>query len=244
MSSIISYNNSIYSSSQNSIFQYSTEGLFEDAVFHFDSLFHEKDASNYVSKLNNRVKDKYHALQNTQTSKPLYEENILNGYPGLRFNGINQFLQIDFDTDVSRAQPTTYFAVFSQNRLDTSGGQTSVLLGGDSNAGQSLADINNGFGYYAGSTWKTYTKTINPACFSVVLYGGSSYIRENGVLKLSGQNPGIADQSLTMFLGKFIYGSSHIHGHIDLFSVIMFDKILTQEKIDKIENYLIQKYAL
>ncbi len=90
-------------------------GEIQNPVFHYDAQdvnadnnFNNNPANNsriqtLVDKFNG-----YNANQNTQNNRPRLEENIINNFPAIRFNGTNQYFDIWNQADINNRNNPAY----------------------------------------------------------------------------------------------------------------------------------------
>lgn len=184
------------------------------------------------------------AVQVTAASQPAYVANQLNGYPVLRFDGVNDYLQ---NTSLVIGQPTTFFIVHTQNVIASNkkSGVFDSKVYGDPYTTRQLIDYNgieNWLGIYAGTSWLNYPKTAPFTQITTAVFNGAnSKIYENGVLKITG-NPG------TYTINGYYIGSSGLAAdrwyNGDVAEIIIYNRTLNDTELQMVYTYLKQKYAI
>ena len=237
MSKLAVHENKIYSLGDNAVYTIPTAILPLPTLWLRADAGIVKDGDDKVSQWQDQSGNNYHAEQETQANKPLLVSDDLNGKPVLRFDGANDFMQVDFQQ--SFAQPNTYFIV---GRVAASSGAPHPFVGG--NPGQIVSTLDSQtMGYYSGS-WRTYTKPspFDYHAFTAIFDGNNSQFYENGLLKLT-TNPGANAQSQIMFIGRYIASSTeYLNG--DIAEIIFYNSLLSDPQRQSVENYLINKYGL
>jgi PKD repeat protein len=178
----------------------------------------------------------YHATQLTSGNQPLFIDSVILHYPALRFDGINDRLQLNFGGSTLQ-QPITVFCLWNTSSY----GATKTAFDGI-NAGNRLllSTLDNNIRVFSGANLN-YPK-VHPFDFiltSVVFQQNNTLIYENSVLKNNGNT---GNNSLTgITLGAYYNGTFPLHG--DIAEFILFDSLLTEPERLQIETYIMDKYA-
>jgi hypothetical protein len=170
------------------------------------------------------------------TNPPSYRTNVVNGFPVVRFDGVNDKLQT---ASFPLAQPLTIFAVFRHSSLATTNktvfdGLTnlSAMLSGQVTGPQWIA--------FAGTNLFDGTADTNWHVATVVFNGGSSNIRIDGGPGVTG-NAGTATPS-GITLGSRGSGINFFVG--DIFEVTVYSSALSTTNINSVGAYLAARAGL
>ncbi len=179
-----------------------------------------------------------HLVQATAGIRPLVLPGLINGFPAIRFDGVDDFLKC---TAFTLNQPETVLAVFKVNAFGTAGvhdiawdgntagtmvlgsllaAQTSISAG---SAISNAAGVNAAYGYF--------TARYN---------GASSFFRNNGILLKSG-NAG-AGNAGGFTLGAL--GNNTRSMAIEFAEVQIYSTAISDSQIADIESYYKDKYGL
>ncbi len=185
----------------------------------------------------------HHLNQANTDAQPTVEDStILNNFPTVNFDGIDDFMEVDFGIEFE--QPNTIFIVFnSENTPNTAAG----VLDGITDHGimftlssdNTLATISNNS---TTSNQLKYDKTF-PFDFilSTIIYNGSnSILLENGEVKISGtlDNYSISD----LQIGRRTWLNTK-YSNISIAEFLFYDTVLNETDRQQIEAYLMSKYA-
>ena len=171
------------------------------------------------------------AIQSDANAQPTLVNNTLNGYPIVQFDGSNDYLLIN---TIAQSQPITAFVVWH----NTSGDGT-------------VWDATNRFLFrnYAGTGGITaqsgvdlsYSKSSPFTILSsVIYYGTSGYLYENGILKVSGNIGTTPINGLILGINPSLSGVA-LNGYIA--EIILYGSALTDANRKTVENYLHKKYT-
>lgn len=182
------------------------------------------------------------ATQSNAASKPLYKTGIFNGNPVLRFDGSNDFMDLDGFT--STAVQTLFAVVKSAN--PTKNYQRLVMVQ-DTNY-SSMVDVSGGvgtagMGIYAGgaSGVGAAFDTSAALVFSAVYNGASSKVLKNGVQLATG-TVGTGVSSL-FCLGSNYPDTTADNFQGDLAELIIYNSALSDANRQSVEAYLKTKYG-
>jgi hypothetical protein len=207
----------------------------------------EKDTSGYVGTWEDLSGAGNHAVQTNATNKPLWVDNVINGKPVIRFDGVNDFLSIPGLTGVMND-----FTVIYMLRPTSLNNYNQKLLATGA-WGQFVMHADANGGLYAGtdiatriepstSTYKrgNYSKDVFQRwvyTYHSVTGKGSIYIDDYNVPEPKTQT---APNNWSGFeLGE--NGSGTIHG--DITEIFIYDKALTDAERIHIISYLNTKYV-
>ena len=174
------------------------------------------------------------ATQAVVDNKPLYKVNIINGKPVVRYDGIDDLLDV---TTLAINQPDTIFIAVDldvvtggHHFFDTSGGARQLINGA-------------GWGMYAGTPLDGVgAPDTNPYILSAVFNGVSSALYANGTLKVSG-DAGANGLSGNIHICAGTGGADvAIDG--DVSEVIIYSSALSDANRMKVEDYLSAKWGI
>ncbi len=183
---------------------------------------------------NDESTNSYNLLQGNSNQQPTVISNALNGHSVVHFDGVNDYMQINFGTSYNT--PQTFFVVFKD--INTFYGKVYDGI----NSYNGLRYYNNYLATRIGGDLVGYSKSspfdfiINTGEFN----GSNSKIYENSVLKSSGYLPANTLSGLTIG-SSFEIGSKWFGG--DIAEIIMFNQILSPADRLNIELYLNSKYG-
>jgi hypothetical protein len=184
------------------------------------------------------------ALQITQSLKPQVVQNVVNGKPIVRFDGIGTYLSLP-DFASSFVQGEVFIVVKSTGtQVDVN---TLWLIGDDSIWNPSMYGASNGtiyenFGTRNQKLCGLPTQPLN----QFNLYNVSSQTSEF-VTRLDGQEQFRITSNTVFFpsapmLGGGVYGRHRFGG--DIAELIIFNRVLTPQERGRVEFYLTDKYSL
>ena len=179
-----------------------------------------------------------HLLQASAGQKPIVLPNLINGFPAIRFDGVDDYLKA---TAFTLNQPETMFLVFKNITYGTSGVHDIVADGntaGSMTVGSILAAST---GISAGSAIAV-AQGINNGVYGVSCFrwnGASSFIRNNGVEIKTG-NVG-ANNAGGLTLGAL--GNNTRATNIEVAELIIFSTAISTSQIQDIEGELKLKYG-
>jgi hypothetical protein len=202
-----------------------------------------KDSSNSVSQMNDLSGNNYHLQQPIAAKQPLWTDNQLNGKPVISFDGIDDFMTVNFGQTFE--QPNTFFIVFSS---ETAPNSAAGIFDGitDHGAVFTISSDNTLVAISSNSTTINqikYNKTspFNYILSSIIYNNTNSVLLENGVVKDSGilDNLGFSD----LQIGRRTWLNT-TYSKVNIAELIFYDRLLNSRERQYIENYLMNKYAL
>ena len=232
------------------------------------SLSDDDTVASYPSKAGNIT-----ASQSIALSRPIFKTNILNSLPIIRFDGLNDYL--DVGNSISRSNDWTIIGVFSVDNTTSSGavcGASDQFLDETTAWGtifvNGYTDVlpyvlnttprNGSLAYVFGddinvSEGETGAGILTASTFYIVAFTQTDgqaavNIRLNGTTKaitLIGSNTA-TDSAGTQYdfsIGRFGKNNSKYFDG-DLASLLVYDRSLSSSEISKTENYLADKYNI
>lgn len=183
-----------------------------------------------------------HFTNGTSGSQPVLQLSLLNGKPGIRFDGVDDDLRIASPNIV--AGPYTLASVYDyQGGLGTA---ARYLLGTSNNfivfTPGTGSGASNKIGYFD-SQWRDMgTRQTGIQIVTWVLGNGTGEIFRNGTSL--GTAPYI-DRAMSSTVGLGSNGVNY-NGPFksDIFEICLFDKVLTPSQRIKIERYFLKRYAI
>lgn len=207
----------------------------------------QRDGSNKISLVEDRTQYLRHLNQPTQANKPLFVASGINSLPCIRFNGVDQFLNMaDPTLSWLTASSFTIFYVATK----TAQASNSFVLGGQS-AG---TRANLATGYTAANTHKIVfgnddASTIVPLKTpgQPELYGISfnantleRRVKRNGTTVGLGSSGG----SLAGMTGQTVGRYLTTYGQFDLGELIIYNRTLSDYETGQVERDLISKWTI
>jgi hypothetical protein len=167
--------------------------------------------------------------QATAAKKPLYKTNVKNGYPTVRFDGSDDYLQGAFGATI--AQPITYFIAF---RAITVGPNEYIMAGDDITNRVGLLIVTGGWwGIYAGAGLVSTTVPDTNWHYIVAIFNGaSSSIRLDGAAIKSGNAGANSLDGLT--LGALYTGGEN--ANIDVIVCGAYSKVVSGTELTLLES--------
>jgi len=196
------------------------------------------DNNGAVSQWNDLSGNNFNTIQGNANKRPIKVNSQINGYPVIRFDGINDYLQVNFGTVIT--QPATYFVVW--NISGSTGNPQALFTGIDGTNVHVIqywaADSKL---YAGGGTSLSYTKVIpfNYLMHTFVINGLSSALYENSILKVSGNGGANGIGGLT--IGANSSFSNVLKG--DIAEIIFYNALLPDTQRTMVEHYIMDKYA-
>lgn len=188
------------------------------------------------------------AFQNNTSNKPIYTENIINGYSAIKFNNndnLKLLANLNFFTvfTVIKTSDSDYVYEFSNSNTETG-----FYLNGDENTiavTQSgltnLASIKEYSNNWLGdNNWKIIAHTYNGTHTSNKLYINNTLISLDDYFSYT-DNPGSLNKQDYFYIGSNS-NNVGIDGYISEF--LLFNESLNLQTISKIFNYLNNKYLI
>jgi hypothetical protein len=170
----------------------------------------------------------------TAGSAPTFKSSIINGNPVVRFDGADDYLDVDF-ADLS--QPNQYFIVF---RLQSTNDSVVFTRFSSTSGGRNVLQIFNGnWRLFAGSSIDGSAAATGDYIHNALFDGASSKLRINGSLDVSG-DPG-SDGQGGLTLGARQDGDGNIQ--IDIGEVLIYPQDKTGVEAEA-EQYLSDKWGV
>lgn len=182
-----------------------------------------------------------HAKQSTAANRPTWTDNILNGRPILRFDGTNDTLAADHDTDFNTSQ-VSLLTVFKRSTTSSSTLAWKMNSGGNQGYGQQFTSSTNFRSWINGNQ-----ANGTPASGSFVL-AETIYNQTNHKLYLDGTQASSTSYStaVTSNTEPFSIGSkgtsSYFNG--DMAEVMVYNRALADADRTDLRAYLYSKYAI
>jgi len=192
------------------------------------------------------------AEQSTSTKQPIFKTNVLNGKPGVDFDGTNDHLQI------SSLALDTYITVFVVAKLTTA---KPMFI-----EHSATANSNDGFYFYgaSGNHYNVRRTSRNSYVGTSAWFGSAAaqaalvidaiatpnpmgQVYLNGALQSDGSaafSNSLADSSVTDTLNIFSRNGASSFSDGDLHELIIYNEPLAQADREKVEGYLAHKWGL
>jgi hypothetical protein len=193
------------------------------------------------------------ADQTDSTKRPIFKTNLLNGKPGVDFDGTNDHLQISslaLDTYITVfvvATTTTAKPFFIEHSADSNNNDGFYFYGSSGshyNLRRTLRNSYAGTSGWFGSAAAQAALVVN-AISSTPNPMGKVY--KNGTVQSDGTGPfsnSLADSSVTATLNIFSRNGASLFSDGDLHELIIYNEPLAQADREKVEGYLAHKWGL
>ena len=182
------------------------------------------------------------ATQSTTANKPTYKVNIINGLPVVRFDGIDDYMDMNIHTLIP--QPCTYFMVCKSSTwqamiIDSTAGNRNLIQSAfDPGPENHEVNLYAGTGPIAGTQPMS---TTNALLISVIFNSANSKSWLNGVLDVN-QDIGNLNLGGGPRIGASIVPGTFLAG--DIAEVLIYDSAINDSNRISIQNHLISKYAI
>ena len=192
------------------------------------------------------------ATQGTATYRPTLQTNQINGYPSIRFDGSDDYLQASGVADFWNGEdlPRSFFIV--KKFLTTDQPRCFMSWCNSGNQYMRVQETISGTIYFHGkSTTMFDAKSVSFGSILTVWQiidlvdtGTLGYTYLNGSVVTNGGNTNVGAFSNNQFgIGCYIYNLTN-HCNIDFAEIIMYDSALSTEDRQDVENYLNDRYAI
>lgn len=207
----------------------------------------QRDGSNKVSLVEDRTSFLRHLNQPTQLNKPTFVAGAINSLPAIRFNGVDQFLNMaDPTLSWLNASSFTIFYVATK----TAQLSNSFVLGGTA-AG---TRANLATGYTATNTHKIVfgnddastivpVKTVGQPELYTISFNASTLerrVKRNGTTVGLGSSAG----SLAGMTGQAVGRYLTTYGQFDLGELIIYNRTLSDYETGQVERDLLSKWTI
>lgn len=176
----------------------------------------------------------HHVTQSIEGARPILKEDVLNGLPGVLFDGADDYLQNPLEIH----QGATVCAVF---RPETAPAEMGMII--ESYAVNLFRVPGGAIKAYGGAFLATGSTSLHaPYLVTLVLDGATSMIRINGGEGTTGTTGGSLTGAGNFAIAKWKDGGE-CHG-MYLFELAVFDSVLTGGEISEVEAFLMTKWGL
>ncbi len=191
------------------------------------------------------------AIQNTATNQPIYVTNSINGLPAVRFDGVDNFLQttispiksskLEVFTVCKRVgiKNNASTATFYQNGLSNDFDNTSSFVLAYESSGTILQTLR-----VAGKSYATHPGNGVPYIFSTRFDGVNNTSYLNGVAQASAASAGSFNIDRILMGARFNGGATLDYYSGDIGELIVFNRALTNQERQDIEQYLGKKWGI
>lgn len=199
--------------------------------------------------INPQTTVKNNITQSTTANKPKYYENVFGGIPSVRFDGVNDGVNGDYLSFDFSNLSNTNFTIFVVDKKVGINNNYSMFFSGSGSLILGYVGANNilfsspgGDIYYTGDTTPGRVSKIHTFLLSSTtgkkywLNGGKNPDSSN-----SSQKTLVSSSSTNNAIGS--YKTAYPYGG-DIAEVIMFNRDLTTEERQSIEDYLSKKYSI
>ena len=177
-------------------------------------------------------------IQSTTDNKPLYKINIQNGWPAVRFDGINDYMDVTFGGAL--AIPYSLFMVFAF--VNTPSG-TKVMYS-STNQDYHYACVNDANGYIYNGTQLNAPAASFGTAFHYLLHKwntGSSDHRVDGVSS-TGTTSNVNLNGLRV--AEYYTSLGTYTSNIQVAEILIYSEAISDGNRDTVESYITTKYAL
>lgn len=187
----------------------------------------------------------------TLTARPLLKTSVLNGKNVVRFDGINDFMTCG--NAYAWGTSMSFVVVFKFITTTTAFQQIISKSDGGFGGLELRQNVTNDVIQWTNSTFSLTSGAGNFTSFGihVVTFLNQSpwtgQIFKNGATNLGSNNwsaPGASNSSQSILLGARVVASPALFANMDLAEIIVYDRVITTQERDSIENYLGLKYGI
>ena len=207
----------------------------------------QRDGSDKISLVEDRTQYLRHLNQPTQANKPLYVPSAINSLPAIRFNGVDQFLNMS-DPTLSWLNASSFTIFYVATK--TAQLSNSFVLGGTA-AG---TRANLATGYTATNTHKIVfgnddastivpIKTVGQPELYNISFNAQTLerrVKRNGTTVGLGSSAG----SLAGMTGQAVGRYLTTYGQFDLGELIIYNRTLSDYETGQVERDLISKWTI
>lgn len=207
----------------------------------------QRDGSDKISLVEDRTQYLRHLNQPTQANKPLYVPSAINSLPAIRFNGVDQFLNMS-DPTLSWLNASSFTIFYVATK--TAQLSNSFVLGGTA-AG---TRANLATGYTASNTHKIVfgnddastivpVKTVGQPELYNISFNAQTLerrVKRNGTTVGLGSSAG----SLAGMTGQAVGRYLTTYGQFDLGELIIYNRTLSDYETGQVERDLISKWTI
>lgn len=194
-------------------------------------------ADSAVSQWTDLSGNNNHGLQANNADRPILQNNVLNGYPILKFDGNTQYLKtLPFTLN----SPNSIFLVYHKKIMGTD----DFIFDGNVGDSYRLGLLSNSYLVYGGNFFST--SDAGPNGFKVINFrynAGNSFLRNNFSFLTTFGNPGSTNPG-GFTLGN--YGTPlalpTFHANIDVAEVLIINDTVSLAQTNLIEQYLKFKF--
>lgn len=213
----------------------SVNAIPDSAIAHYDATELSLSDGDSVSTWSDQTGNGYDLTAGTA---PTYKTGIINGNPVVRFDGVDDFLDVAFSTI---SQPNHIFIVVQYRSVDsTSSGNQYTFDSDDSNNRELFRQFEGNWGIFAGSNLFGSAADTS-AHIGTALYNGSS-----SSLRIDGADDATGDAGADG-LGGLTVGSSSSDsdfGPVDIGEIVVCDGELSTSDRDAEESRLAEKWGI
>jgi hypothetical protein len=190
------------------------------------------------------------AAQGTSTYQPLYVSNDVNGKPGLRFNGTNQYLSMPAGFS-GLNNGDTIFVVTNPTGVTSYGEPLRIAVNGSNGIGFMRSGTTQAWDYWVdngswsqlASSGSTNLTQSTWQLLEAVQSGTSATMYVNGANAITGTVDAVNSQSYpTNTIGADAYDGQYWQG--DITEVIIYNSALSTTNRQTVESYLTSKYGI
>jgi prepilin-type N-terminal cleavage/methylation domain-containing protein len=219
-----------------------------------------RNDSNQVSLWESQTLNRLESQQPFESQMPLWVENAVNTQPTVRFDGVNDFMQV-VGTDINNISELSIIMVTSSlsnqdpEAAFTGGGFSPIYFEETGVHGSSWLSIHQnkitwrlGTGFYDADEPTVYTRPgslgTNFSLTMLVRNGVTEdlYVDGASVAQFTADQEFIGESRQALWLGRSSEGFGYFHG--DIAEVILTKKALTATERLELETYLNTKYGL
>ena len=196
------------------------------------------DGANAVSGWNDQSGIGNHFVNGDAGSKPTYVTDLLNGRPGIQFDGVDDWLK-SLSSSFILAQPATVFFVMKMLTID--GSVNIFLADGGGSPYYGIRDTNV-WDQYAGGHVSAGAALSVPVILSFVTNAASSSSEINDDGAVTGDVSNAAWGGY-LIMGQYNGADSYI-SHCNMHEILIYDTALSDANIEIVKTMLNNKYAI
>jgi len=191
------------------------------------------------------------ATQSSGTNKPLFKTNQLNGKSSLRWDGVNDFLDLGNNFNFGSSQFSIFIVVKSNNTIEVpifikdtgGGGQNGIWIGKTADPGGYYSYFNGSSYFQIGYTGAYLSTWVRPSVVRNNTSTNGVQLYANGTATNTATDSRTLTNTNSLRIGQF---STGLYGKFsgDFAEILVFNTALSASNRGLIDSYLLSKWGV